>query len=75
MNLLKRKTRESSETQSTTMEVYFSGPSVDEHSMSGRDLAPALIGLADAIDRYKELPARSPTSTCASPPPRLAPST
>ena len=55
MNLLKRKTRESSETQSTTMEVYFSGPSVDEHSMSVRDLAPALIGLADAIDRYKEL--------------------
>lgn len=55
MSLLKRKTRESSETQSTTMEVYFSGPSVDEHSMSVRDLAPALIGLADAIDRYKEL--------------------
>lgn len=55
MNLLKRKTCESSETQSTTMEVYFSGPSVDEHSMSVRDLAPALIGLADAIDRYKEL--------------------
>ena len=55
MNLLKRKTGESSETQSTTMEVYFSGPSVDEHSMSVRDLAPALIGLADAIDRYKEL--------------------
>ena len=55
MNLLKRKTRKSSETRSTTMEVYFSGPSVDEHSMSVRDLAPALIGLADAIDRYKEL--------------------
>lgn len=55
MSLLKKKTRESSETQSTTMEVYFSGPSVDEHSMSVRDLAPALIGLADAIDRYKEL--------------------
>ena len=55
MNLLKRKPRETSETQSTTMEVYFSGPSVDEHSMSVRDLAPALIGLADAIDRYKEL--------------------
>lgn len=55
MNLLKRKTCESSETRSTTMEVYFSGPSVDEHSMSVRDLAPALIGLADAIDRYKEL--------------------
>ena len=55
MNLLKRKPRETSETESTTMEVYFSGPSVDEHSMSVRDLAPALIGLADAIDRYKEL--------------------
>ncbi|WP_241736858.1 hypothetical protein [Bifidobacterium dentium] len=55
MNLLGKKTRVSTEPESTTMEVYFSGPSVDEHSMSVRDLAPALVGLADAIDRYKEL--------------------
>ena len=44
-------------TDSTLIEVYFSGPSVEEHSMSVRDLAPALIGLADAIDQYKELTA------------------
>lgn len=39
----------------TTMEVCFSGPAVESHSMSVRDLAPALLGLSDAIDRYKEL--------------------
>ncbi|RSX56733.1 hypothetical protein [Bifidobacterium samirii] len=39
----------------TSMEVYFSGPAVDAHSMSVRDLAPALLGLSDAIDRYREL--------------------
>lgn len=43
------------EPESTTIEVYFSGPAVEEHSMSVRDLAPALLGLADAIDQYKEL--------------------
>ena len=37
------------------MEVYFSGPAVEAHSMSVRDLAPALLGFSDAIDRYKEL--------------------
>lgn len=40
---------------STSMEVYFSGPAVEAHSMSVRDLAPALLGFSDAIDRYKEL--------------------
>lgn len=55
MNLLKKSVREPVVARSTTMEVYFSGSSVEEHSMSVRDLAPALIGLADAIDRYKEL--------------------
>lgn len=40
---------------STSMEVYFSGPAVEAHSMNVRDLAPALLGLSDAIDRYKEL--------------------
>lgn len=40
---------------STSMEVYFSGPAVEAHSMSMRDLAPALLGFSDAIDRYKEL--------------------
>lgn len=53
MNLLKKKPVPVPE--STTMEVYFSGVSVEEHSMSVRDLAPALIGLSEAIDRYKEL--------------------
>lgn len=40
---------------SISMEVYFSGPAVEAHSMSVRDLAPALLGFSDAIDRYKEL--------------------
>lgn len=40
---------------STSMEVYFSGPAVEAHSMSVRDLAPAFLGFSDAIDRYKEL--------------------
>ena len=40
---------------STSMEVHFSGPAVEAHSMSVRDLAPALLGFSDAIDRYKEL--------------------
>lgn len=40
---------------STSMEVYFSSPAVEAHSMSVRDLAPALLGFSDAIDRYKEL--------------------
>lgn len=41
--------------KSSTIEVYFSGRAVNENSMSVRDLAPALIGLADAIDRYREI--------------------
>ncbi|WP_239519278.1 hypothetical protein [Bifidobacterium ramosum] len=40
---------------STSMEVYFSGPAVEAHTMRVRDLAPALLGFSDAIDRYKEL--------------------
>lgn len=34
---------------STSMEVYFSGPAVEAHSMSVRDLAPALLGFSDAL--------------------------
>ena len=37
------------------IEVYYSGRALEDHAMSVRDLAPALLGFADAIDRYKEI--------------------
>lgn len=50
-----KRSNEGRSVEPAMLTVHFSGESVTEHSMSVADLAPALVGLSDAIARYKEL--------------------
>ncbi|WP_129966958.1 hypothetical protein [Bifidobacterium pseudolongum] len=41
-------------TPGASLEVHFQGSAVEDHSMDVRVLAPALLALSDALDRYRD---------------------